>query len=757
MLRWLSRARPPPARLLLACCLLLLPGARSLGLYSPSDPLVLLRADTLERSVFNSSSAWVVEFYASWCGHCIHFAPTWRALAGDIQDWRPAVMLGVIDCADMANQKVCSDFGITGYPTLKFFRAFSKKPDDGIRLYHHGDDIQSLKESIITSLERHEVVWPPACPPLEPISVAELYGFFQINNVTYLALIFEKEDSFLGREVTLDMLQFENVAVRRVLKSNEELVKSFNVTAFPSGFLLTHNGSSHLIPVHAEMRSLYTDYLRRLPGVCRGHFFIPTEPPSEGPKTTPTPWRVADRKKLYMADVESAVLYSLRVEVARFLQLDKERLAALKQYVALLVKYFPGRPVVMNYLRNLNWWLKPMANVSQSEWEEALQNKKELPNARLPKEPIWVGCQGSKPRYRGYPCALWTLFHLLTVQEALRNPKYYTPSEVLPTMRAYVRYFFGCRECADHFEGMAAESMNKVKNKDEAILWLWSRHNRVNARLAGTSSDDPKFPKIQWPPQDLCWSCQLTINGRRMWDERAILRFFKFHFSRLSLDFLKPERNNRVRNGRDVVDRDHQTEGKLERGENGQGVEEEFEENKRTEKLENGRVEKPGLERGGSQELRRPSIIKMSTKTKELEEDIVDLDIFSEQHYRSKALKVAGQANSRLRRNRREIGMVLMEDEGLQAFDYDAAWEHLRHKEFGTQQLIGAMKEGEKENVLSLRRNQWFHILGVGFSQLDVSLCIALYFLSSMCLLGMYTFFRMRMRYRKGHPGYPLA
>ncbi|KAJ6657379.1 hypothetical protein lerEdw1_002546 [Lerista edwardsae] len=501
------------------------------------------------------------------------------------------------------------------------------------------------------------------------------------------------------------------------------------------------------------------------------------------------------RKKLYMADVESAVLYTLRVEAARFLHLDKERLSTLKQYVALLVKcriqavlqaqasrvgvrlyigwgslwipvinpgflslyilyqYFPGRPVVMNYLRNLNWWLQPMTNVSQSEWEEALRNKKELPNARLPDSPTWVGCQGSKPRYRGYPCALWTLFHLLTVQEALHNPKYASPSEVLPTMRAYVQYFFGCRECADHFEGMAAESMRNVKNKNEAVLWLWSRHNRVNARLAGTSSDDPKFPKIQWPPQDLCWSCQLTINGRRMWDERAILRFFKFHFSRANiyLDFLKPERENLVRNGRDVEDQNQQTEGKLEGGgggENGQGVEE---------KLKNGRVDKPGLARTSSQELHKPSIVKMSTKTKEPEEDIVDLDTFSEQHYRSKALKAAGQGNLRLQRNRREIGMVLMEDEGLQALDYDAAWEHLKHKGLGDQQFIGAMKEGEKEDGLFLRRNQWLHILGVGFSRLDVSLCVVLYFLSSMCLLGMYTFFRMRMRYRKGRPGYPLA
>lgn len=28
----------------------------------------------------------------------------------------------------------------------------------------------------------------------------------------------------------------------------------------------------------------------------------------------------------------------------------------------------------------------------------------------------YVACKGSEPRYRGYPCSLWTLFHTLSVQ-----------------------------------------------------------------------------------------------------------------------------------------------------------------------------------------------------------------------------------------------------------------------------------------------------------------------------------------------------
>lgn len=81
--------------LLLPPLLLSRPGtyaARLSVLYSSSDPLTLLDADTVRPTVLGSSSAWAVEFFASWCGHCIAFAPTWKELANDVkgEKWRPS-------------------------------------------------------------------------------------------------------------------------------------------------------------------------------------------------------------------------------------------------------------------------------------------------------------------------------------------------------------------------------------------------------------------------------------------------------------------------------------------------------------------------------------------------------------------------------------------------------------------------------------------------------------------------------------------
>jgi len=53
------------------------------ALYGPDDSVVVLNVTTLKQNIYASPRAWAVEFFSSWCGHCIHFAPKWKQFAAD--------------------------------------------------------------------------------------------------------------------------------------------------------------------------------------------------------------------------------------------------------------------------------------------------------------------------------------------------------------------------------------------------------------------------------------------------------------------------------------------------------------------------------------------------------------------------------------------------------------------------------------------------------------------------------------------------
>lgn len=160
----------------------------------------------------------------------------------------------------------------------------------------------------------------------------------------------------------------------------------------------------------------------------------------------------------------------------------------------------------------------------------------------LPKKSNWVACLGSEPHFRGYPCSLWTLFHTLTVNCGSRHQ--ILGQEVLGRIRDFIRYFFSCEECKKHFTEMSANLKNEVASHNGAILWLWRSHNKVNKRLAGDRSEDPKHPKIQFPSQDLCEECRLpdsnSDSDEIRWNEAVVLEFLKNHYGVDNIRIKKP-------------------------------------------------------------------------------------------------------------------------------------------------------------------------------------------------------------------------
>ncbi|XP_051663603.1 sulfhydryl oxidase 2 isoform X2 [Manacus candei] len=656
---------PVPLPLLLP---VLLAAAAAARLYRPGhDPLTVLTAGSVRPALLNSSTAWVVQFYSSSCGHCIAFAPTWRALAGDVKDWEPAIRLGVLDCGEEENYETCKEYGIHFYPTFRYFKAFTKQFTTGENYQGADREPQTVRQKMIDFLQNHsQEVRPPACPPLDPVWSSDITSLFDKNSHHYTAIVFESNSSYLGREVILDLSQYENLVVRRALNSDKAFLEKLGVPSVPSCYLIHPNGSHGLINNLKPLRSFFSSYLKSLPGV-RKKLLLPLQLPAQEDKEEGTEtkvWKEFDKTKLYMADLESGLHFLLRVELATHKTLEGAELKTFKDFVTISAKLFPGRQPVVKLLETLQEWLVslPLDKIPYDAILDLVNNKMRISGISLTKKVQWVGCQGSRPELRGYSCSLWKLFHTLTVQAALR-PKALintgledNPQVVLQVMRRYIQHFFGCKACAQHFEEMAKESMDSVKTLDRAVLWLWEKHNVVNNRLAGDLTEDPKFPKVQWPTPDICPACHEEIKGLHSWNEEQVLQFLKSHYNSDNILY----------------------------------------------KYTESQTDSSDPEQGDTREGKDKSLLK----------------------------NPGGNRENKLQDKENSV------DSGFKGLE----------KPGGNP---GAVQGSGKNSVASVNLRevrQAVSFLGIGFSNIDMSLCVILYVASSLFLMIMYFFFRMRSK-----------
>ncbi|CAH6788732.1 Qsox2 [Phodopus roborovskii] len=544
-----AEARWPPslraARLLLL--LVAVAGPREGGaarLYREGqDAVWLLDSGSVRSATSNSSAAWLVQFHSSWCGHCIGYAPTWRALAADVRDWAAAIRVAALDCAEEKNQDVCRTYDIHFYPTFRYFKAFTKEFTTGENFKGPDRELRTVRQTMIDFLQNHtEGTRPPACPPLDPVQPSDILSLMDSHSGQYHAVVFESNGSYVGREVILDLIPYDNIVVSRALDRDKAFLGTLGISSVPSCYLIYPNGSHGLVNVAKPLRSFFSSYLKSLPDVRKRSLSFPEKSDKEE-NSEVVVWKEFDRAKLYTADLESGLHYLLRVELAAHRSLAGAQLKTFRDFMTVIAKLFPGRPSVKKLLETLQEWLAnlPLDKIPYNAILDLVNNKMRISGIFLTSHIKWVGCQGSRLELRGYPCSLWKLFHTLTVQasthpEALVGTGFEDdPQAVLQTIRRYINTFFGCKECGEHFEEMAKESMNSVKTPDQAVLWLWKKHNMVNSRLAGHLSEDPKFPKVPWPTPDLCPACHEEIKGLDSWNEDQVLVFLKHHYSRDNL------------------------------------------------------------------------------------------------------------------------------------------------------------------------------------------------------------------------------
>lgn len=246
-----------------------------------------------------------------------------------------------------------------------------------------------------------------------------------------------------------------------------------------------------------------------------------------------------------LTDLVSAMVYMFSVELPTHKVITGDQLVALKRFLRAITTLIPFPPDVLQALQKLSTKLHSEPSTRPADMKDTLREAgfdvDQLPTT-------WVGCRGSVPGRRGYPCSLWQLFHTMTVfalEHESKNLQIHknaldANAGVLTAIFGYIGNFFSCQECRENFMRDADDLTTQtasLRNRD-AVLWLWRMHNGVNRRLAGDITEDEGNPKVQFPGVDRCPQCRLRGSSTAdvvRWQDDAVVEFLRGFYG------LKPE------------------------------------------------------------------------------------------------------------------------------------------------------------------------------------------------------------------------
>ncbi|KAG0470260.1 hypothetical protein HPP92_016960 [Vanilla planifolia] len=99
--------------------------------------VVIVTQETFDQVVLDETKDVLLEFYAPWCGHCKSLAPIYEKLA-NVYKLDDDIIIANLD-ADKYKD-LAEKYGVSGYPTLKFFPKSNKAGED----YDGGRDLDSF-------------------------------------------------------------------------------------------------------------------------------------------------------------------------------------------------------------------------------------------------------------------------------------------------------------------------------------------------------------------------------------------------------------------------------------------------------------------------------------------------------------------------------------------------------------------------------------------------------------------------------------
>lgn len=188
-------------------------------------------------SVIGQGKPGLVEFFAPWCGHCKNLAPVYEQLADAFSHARDKVVVAKVD-ADGAGRPLGQKYGVTGYPTLKWFDA-----EGNAEAYEGGRDFDTLVSFISTKSGVKSNIKPPL-PPATLILDVHTFDDIALDETKDVLVTFTapwcghcKSLKPIYEEVAKDFALESNCIVANIdadAASNRELAGRYGVASYPT-------------------------------------------------------------------------------------------------------------------------------------------------------------------------------------------------------------------------------------------------------------------------------------------------------------------------------------------------------------------------------------------------------------------------------------------------------------------------------------------------------------------------------------------
>jgi len=458
-------------QLRLLCYLLLYASADAGDFLFKDDPHVheLSPAD-FESEVLHDTGMWVVNFYADWCGHCVHYASEYKKAADALKDVT-SVRLGALDCAKYHD--LCSNASVPGYPTVRGFRFPLLKATTSA----YGGSMEHANYSTAEQLE----AWVRAQQPSAAKPQAD-----------------GKEPSQSGQLAEA--------------KGREEKA---------------HASDTHGVPAEEGADRPAPPPLREDRGAEHD---VAQEPEPSFTEPLPTVHLLDAEVAVLFSLHQGAFLKANATSGSPLLQ--GAPLLELCDWLNFLASTLPSVTARSDLQRLAEipcLAVERSGALPESTWRTALEGQR---IGRAPKEAgrdpskYWHLC-------KTYTCGLWMLFHILSLVGATQDvevkfldTKIQEGPQVLHRIRRFVEYFFGCEDCASHFSetyDSCAGGRCDLKPGDGRgdALWLWRVHNNVTARVARERRAE--VPE-EFPRSRDCPACRSPTGD---WEESSVYEYLR--------------------------------------------------------------------------------------------------------------------------------------------------------------------------------------------------------------------------------------